>query len=173
MASGLISLRSKEGVGMFISRDAANMSGLLKDEIENLSDAEIDAITWDLTEIDADTLEKVVLWCEDHCQNAELRSLLNDTTPLLWPSKPEIVCAFQRLFSDELQLFKTFRAGSFMKIEPIHDMALRTIIDEIKEKDVDQKRAYFGVVTGEDSSEDQELRRDMFNLFRTSWWSWM
>ncbi|KAI4861978.1 hypothetical protein F4820DRAFT_451443 [Hypoxylon rubiginosum] len=138
--SGLLPLRSKDGVSTFISPEAARFSGYLRGAMVNLAPRQMVVIDT----IEGTTLDKVVQWLEDYAYSTELNPHILDAPPHAWVDQPEMALMFLWLWGNDEELFDAFRAALLLEIQPLVDMAYFTIEKNAEKMSDSKKQEYQG-----------------------------
>ncbi|XXH05514.1 hypothetical protein Hte_011944 [Hypoxylon texense] len=134
-----VALRSNDGVSTFISNGAARFSKLLGARIEKGLEPN-QAIDLD---IEGDTLDKLVKWCEDYFDNTWINSKLLTIPPEDWVDTPEMIMMFSWLWNSDEELFDIFKAAHYLVIEPLVDMAYFSIVKKAESMSDSEKNEYY------------------------------
>ncbi|KAI1406237.1 E3 ubiquitin ligase SCF complex, Skp subunit [Hypoxylon fuscum] len=143
-----LTLDSKDGVQITISREAARFSEVMKDMMEALPEEECD-LPVPITEIDAATLTKVVEWCEHHREDKEEGEVFDIKT----------LPPFEKQFLDlsQADLSNLVYAANFLGIELLFEYSCEAIAQRIKDMTTEQMREYFGIVNDFTQEEIDEI----------------
>jgi len=143
--TNVINLESSDGQVIEATRDAANMSGFL-----NGLDDEAGKVPVPVLQVTADTLIKVLEYCEYHCKTE--RQDISEMEIRDWNEK------FMDI--DDEMVFNLIPAANFLAIKGLLDLSCKKVRDKIRGKTPEEIRTRFNIKNDFTPEEEEEVRRE-------------
>ncbi|KAA8495398.1 SCF ubiquitin ligase complex protein SKP1a [Porphyridium purpureum] len=142
-----VALVSSDNETFNVERGVANVSGLVANVLEDVSEEET---TIPIPNVESAILAKVIEYCRYHYH---LQSN---------PQSDEDIDKWNKEFVrvDKPTLFHLILAANYMDIQSLLDLTCKSVADMIKGKSAEQIRGEFGIVNDFTPEEEEEIRRE-------------
>ena len=147
---GVVKIESNDNYTVSLPRKVAVCSSLIKNMLEDLSEAE-ETTTIPILTISREILEKAFEYCEHH-----LEDLNTEIT-----TESEFSEWDKRFFGiEQSKLFELILAANFLDIKSLLDAGCKVVADQIKGKSVEEIRVHFIIVNDFTPEEEEKIRRE-------------
>ncbi len=150
-----VTLQSNDSVQFTVDRQVINLSGLLKQMLEDLPETSA-ADVIPVPECSGASLEKVLGWCERHRDDAAAAPE-GDIDPRTLEI-PDWDRDFLRVDAEEL--FLVTAAANYLEVKLLLEMCCKTIAGMLGGKSTEEMRAILGIVSDFTPEEEEQIRRE-------------
>ncbi|RMJ21478.1 hypothetical protein PHISP_07654 [Aspergillus sp. HF37] len=149
-----ITLTSSDAVDIFVDRDVAERSVLIKNMLEDLGDSG-EAIP--IPNVNAAVLNKVVEWCDHHKHDPPSTHDDDDSR-----RKATDIDEWDQKFMqvDQEMLFEIILAANYLDIKTLLDVGCKTVANMIKGKSPEEIRKTFNIQNDFTPEEEDQIRRE-------------
>eukprot|EP01062_Namystynia_karyoxenos_P030867 TRINITY_DN22966_c0_g1_i1.p2 TRINITY_DN22966_c0_g1~~TRINITY_DN22966_c0_g1_i1.p2 ORF type:complete len:170 (+),score=72.99 TRINITY_DN22966_c0_g1_i1:88-597(+) len=141
-----------------VSRAACQMSGLLKDLLEEQPDEGGETVEIPVTNVNAHVLEKIIEYMTEHHNNRapELeRPLKQNLFEILQPWDAKFIQPHNEQF-----VFELIMGANFLNVRDLLELACARVAEWVKEKSVEEIREMFGLENDFTPEEEERLRKE-------------
>eukprot|EP00056_Hartaetosiga_gracilis_P004691 m.77338 g.77338 ORF g.77338 m.77338 type:complete len:166 (-) comp11913_c0_seq3:1167-1664(-) len=153
-ADVIVKLKSSDDKEFEVAKKVAEMSVTVKNMLSDLGWEENEE-AFPLPGIEGSTLEKVIEYCEKHCDDPA--SSQQQSQELTEPTGFD--AEFLRDI-DQTSLFNLILAANFMDIKPLLDLTCKKVALMIKGKSVEEIRDTFNITNDFTPQEEEQVRRE-------------
>ncbi|KAL0477914.1 S-phase kinase-associated protein Skp1 [Acrasis kona] len=152
-----ISLLSRDGETLTVEREIIQMSLLVKDMLEDGDDEDDDTPVIPVPNVDAETLQNIVEYCEHHHNNPAdeierpLRNKLEDVLSD-WDLR-----FLNKL--DQTMLLQVIMAANYMNIKDLLDLTCAKISSNLKDKTPEYIKELFGISSDFTEEELERIKK--------------
>lgn len=152
-ASQIVTLISSEGDKVVVSREAALLSGVIRNIFEESGDVN-EAIP--IPKVKTRILEKIVEYCQYHVKNPPIEI----PQPLRTANLADVVSDWDNNFInlDKETLFELILAENFLDIKPLLELSCAKVASLIKGKSPEQIRKDFNIINDFTPEEERQVK---------------
>ncbi|OWA49993.1 putative E3 ubiquitin ligase complex SCF subunit sconC [Hypsibius exemplaris] len=163
--SNTMRLKSGDGAVVTLSMEAAKMSKILRQMIEDLTVNGTRPVDWEnldpipLTNVSGNILRKIIIWMDWHMKNdpPATEKEEDDLSPFT-----EEISEWDEEFVkvDQGTLFELILATNYLNLKPLRTVCCKTVANTLKKKSVEQIREMYNIKNDFTPEEEEELRRE-------------
>ncbi|RKO96010.1 hypothetical protein CXG81DRAFT_24332 [Caulochytrium protostelioides] len=156
-----VTLTSSDNQTFTVDRDIAEKSMLLKNMLEDVGES---AAPIPLPNVQADTLKRVIEYCEHHRSDAPVPADDDkskdafDSVRKRADDIEEWDAHFMKMETDAI--FETILAANYLDIKPLLDLGCKTVANMIKGKRAEDIREMFNIQNDFTPEEEEQIRRE-------------
>ncbi|KAK9459145.1 E3 ubiquitin ligase SCF complex, Skp subunit [Lipomyces oligophaga] len=151
----MVKLTSSDGEVFTVDKEVAERSILIKNMIEDVSDASTEI---PIPNVTANVLKKVLEWCEHHKSDPAVTA--EDETDAR--KKSTDIDEWDQKFMqvDQEMLFEIILAANYLDIKALLEVGCKTVANMIKGKGPEEIRRQFNITNDFTPEEEAQIRRD-------------
>ncbi|XP_049847801.1 SCF ubiquitin ligase complex protein SKP1b-like [Schistocerca gregaria] len=157
LSGSVVKLVSGDGVEIVVAKEIACQSITIKNMLDDLG-SEQGSLPIPLHNVSGKILAKVVEWCKYHYEHP----IPPETEDKKNERRTDDISSWDRTFCEVEQdlLFELIMAANFLEINPLLDLASKTVANMIKGKTPEEIRKTFGIKNDFTPEEEEQVRKE-------------